>query len=510
MVNSDKLDRSSNSNFQSRASNNTKAKKRKPVDPPYTPKDDTDEEEYVFTGLCTPKRTPRKMKPALKMEDEASRPKDLASIRPFKKNKIREGSDKMTLVHPGLIRDSVEATKGNTTNAGVWHHVDALSESGLDLITPTTKIMTVAHGNIQSFSIPVGASPLPWTNESCGATEVHSVKTTSSVEQLTVRNRSQSPNTFSFTRRISDEEVFDDPTFRVLHVEKSTVVFKLSVEKAKRWAGAINIPGGLYNEEEKDLFFRLAMRGFEPLIPEHWQLDFPTLPDTLFSDTEGDAEPLIQAFRSSKTHAIKSLANLFSLGGRVRDCRVLKRRPEVITKTSIKRYIRWALCDVGLDTNSKTIPVYAVYAQKKGETTLDAVKKLNRRLQLLANRYRKALSATAPDEDHSSIRLQPNRKDDDCSAPLLNCPLLIGFIICGPILAILTLGTDPSSTTDDTDSKFISQFDLEDTGHDVWNSLAIAIAVMKIRKSMLHLADRGLGGFVRLLRGTKSNLGADV
>ncbi|KAE8350620.1 hypothetical protein BDV28DRAFT_35650 [Aspergillus coremiiformis] len=437
--------------------------------------------------------------------------KDLAATQPFTRNNFGYTSNETTHYIPSLTCVSVEAPKDNTPTADVWHHDGAPSDTALSLINPMSNILSVTHDNGRSFSEPARAPPSPWTNYSDSKTKLDSEKVTSSLEQPTAWKKSPSPdNKVIFKTEISDNEEFDRSTFRVSQNEKCTVDFEFSAEKARRWADAIDVPEGLYNEEEKDLFFRLAMRGFEALIPEQWKSDFRTLPDTLFSDAEDDLKPLIQAFKTPTTYAIKSLANLFSLGGRVRDCRVIKKGPEILIKTTIMQYIRWALCDTNLDAKPDAIPVYVIYAQKKGEATLDAVKKLNGRLQLLASRYRKALNMTAPDEDQNSTSLQPNRNDDGSTDALLPHPLLIGFIICGPILAILTLGTEPPSAPEDTDSKFISQFDFEDIGHDVWNSLAVAIAVMKIRKTMMRLSNEGLGGFVRPPRGTESTRGVDL
>lgn len=65
---------------------------------------------------------------------------------------------------------------------------------------------------------------------------------------------------------------------------------KFDLEKAKRWAHAVKLPLGQWADAECDLYFRLAMRGFEPLIPSNWKSDFSTLPESLFSTQDaGDA-----------------------------------------------------------------------------------------------------------------------------------------------------------------------------------------------------------------------------
>lgn len=168
--------------------------------------------------------------------------------------------------------------------------------------------------------------------------------------------------------------------------------------------------------------------------------------------------------------AIKSLGSLFALGGRVRDCSVLNTRPETVIRRGIRNYLRWAARDGRVCAAPESVPVHTVYCQRKGESTLSAVRKLDRRLQGLARRY---------------VSGQPH-------------PLLTGFAICGPICAILTYDTNPTSGSmgsQDTASKFLCQLDLSDRGQDVWNSLALAIAVVHVRETMSGLGAQGAGGF---------------
>lgn len=106
-----------------------------------------------------------------------------------------------------------------------------------------------------------------------------------------------------------DNEEYQD---RPIHqTEKTGIVFDFSVERAKRWASAINVPKGLFNEEEKDLFFRLAMRGFEPIVPRSWRYDFPTLPESLYPrSSEETDKPIIDVTRSSNLYGEFSLTAL--------------------------------------------------------------------------------------------------------------------------------------------------------------------------------------------------------
>ena len=172
--------------------------------------------------------------------------------------------------------------------------------------------------------------------------------------------------------------------------------------------------------------------------------------------------------------------DLFSLGGRVRDCSILKKRPELLIEREIKRYIRWAVFDAHLLFDRDSIPVYAIHPHRVGDSIINGVKRLDNRLKALAARY----------SDDSSAHLYA---DDDS----LLYPVFTGFLICGPILTIMTYSADPRDRTETTDSNFISQFDLGEWGQDVWNSLALVITVMHIRRTMLQLVEKGLGGIYR-------------
>ncbi|KAL4987727.1 hypothetical protein BDW68DRAFT_187826 [Aspergillus falconensis] len=232
------------------------------------------------------------------------------------------------------------------------------------------------------------------------------------------------------------------------------------------------------------------MRGFEPLAPKHWQYDFPTLPDSLFPE-EGkkQSEPIINISRSTTFYAIKSLNDLFSLSGRVRDCSIVEKDPEALIKQTINRYIRWALYDVNLEINRASMPIHVLHAQKKNESVQAALERLNRRLKKLALRHRKALAASGVSNNNE-------------------LPLLIGFLICGPVVALMTFDLNLMKgglEDDEIDGKFFSQFDFSERGQDVWNSLSIAIVVMHIRSTMVRLARSGYGGYVKSSGGSSAS-----
>lgn len=329
----------------------------------------------------------------------------------------------------------------------------------------------------------------------------------------------------AFVPQSDDSDDSDDSVF-ISQNEKSAVVFDFSTEKARRWTDAINLPENIYNETEQDLFIRLSMRGFEPVLPSHWKFDFPTLPLSLFPDPSLGLDPLLQIFSSEfygksmiktyvlltcwiTTHtrlAIKSLANLFSLGGRVRDCKILRKKPEALIRHSIKDYIRWAMRDAKVCISNDAIPLHAIYAQRDG--IMETLKRLDRRLHYLVGRYQKALGASTGENG-----VVPNTDSRNKSSNWLsrrNYPILIGFIVSGPTVVILTRNSDPTNESENSDSTFMCQFDLGERGQDVWNSLSIAITVMHIRRTMMQLAEDEVAGYRKLLEGEKLDTGPDI
>jgi hypothetical protein len=100
-----------------------------------------------------------------------------------------------------------------------------------------------------------------------------------------------------------DGENAADEAYHIPGAERATVMFDFDRERERRMAGAVKLPKNIYTQKEKSLFLQLAMRGFEPLAPKHWQFDFPTLPDSLFPEPGKEkAEPIIKISRSTTFH----------------------------------------------------------------------------------------------------------------------------------------------------------------------------------------------------------------
>jgi hypothetical protein len=276
----------------------------------------------------------------------------------------------------------------------------------------------------------------------------------------------------------SDVDEYDLDTPDVIErAERDDVVFILSREKAKRMAQAVKVPEDTkMGSEEKSLYLDLATRGCYPVLPSDWKKDFATLPESLFPT--GDEEIAESNFpfavqKGSNFYAITALHEILKVPGRVRDCRLLTLRPQDVVKKAIRRYLRWAMSDAGLKKKRKTTTVYKIVVQGQKESTLQVVQRVIARLERLAKKHQDMYNGT---------------KDP-------YWPTLVAFCLCGPIVTILSVDTDPGSATWGEENpyyhaKYMGQFDMSEDDQDVWNSLALAIAVIHIRRTMTRLADK--------------------
>jgi hypothetical protein len=72
-----------------------------------------------------------------------------------------------------------------------------------------------------------------------------------------------------------DEQTAEEKVLDYIDRQEVFAQRRVAVEDAR--------DGPDFEDEEVDLFDRLAMRSFEPLIPAQWHRDFPTLPPVLFA-----------------------------------------------------------------------------------------------------------------------------------------------------------------------------------------------------------------------------------
>lgn len=286
-----------------------------------------------------------------------------------------------------------------------------------------------------------------------------------------------------------------------------------SMEEARRHAAAIRLPpnSGIWSQAERELFFHLAYRGFEPLLPENWMLDFDTLPISLFAQGDATDTPLIHNVRGNQFRACRALRQLLEAGHDVRDRTHVSpgAKREKILERVLVRYLHWALADVGLrSSNSNYVPVHVIITKRGGRSTLETLEEVATKLHALSQRHRQPVVAQPSIEvdDQSIAEIDQTRVvvDDE------TLPTLFGLVIISSVIAIVTLSpfspipsqspirqtasppdSDPgphSSHLPDFNPdrlRIIAELDFSQKDQDVWNALGIAIVAMQVRREAL-------------------------
>ena len=87
-----------------------------------------------------------------------------------------------------------------------------------------------------------------------------------------------------------DEDEADEEAPKISQAEKGELGLNIDMEaeRAQRHAAAQEVEQGDWTDAEVALFQRLSMRGFEPLLPGTWRMDFKTIPDPLFTDKDDE------------------------------------------------------------------------------------------------------------------------------------------------------------------------------------------------------------------------------
>jgi hypothetical protein len=227
--------------------------------------------------------------------------------------------------------------------------------------------------------------------------------------------------------------------------------------------------------DEQRTTHQLLTRGCMPTIYKHWQLDFPTVPDAIFF-SEKDKDPnltdsnfVLEVDKGTEFDAISAFRDLLEICAKVKDfCMILKTSPHHYIRKTIRRYLSWAMRDARIRVHPNTTPVHILYCKKEYEKPKAAIDHVAAGLMKLADKWRSQLTAS----------------DDDKGV----WPALIGIIVCGPALVLISLDTNPQSPSRSPGVKFLGQVDLTSPDSDIWSTLAVAIIIKHIQRTMIKLA----------------------
>ena len=276
-----------------------------------------------------------------------------------------------------------------------------------------------------------------------------------------------------------------------------------NLERARRHAEAKRLPADAadWSEAEKDLFYHLSLRGFEPLLPRNWMIDFPTLPLSLYA-TDG-SDPLIRPRKQDEFRAIKAIRDLVDLGSHVRSKVKCNKKPEPMMWRRFMAFLRWAFSDADIVLSSETtyLRTHAVAILEKGQTTQEALQSLTTEMRQLASDWLQAVPANV---------VTNSRNSSPSMAESLELPTVHGLLICSAVVMIVTKtveghqawkrsqiahkdGQEPSATASDdeaSDMRIITTLNFSDGRQDVWNALALAIVAICMRDTVMQQFKR--------------------
>lgn len=270
-----------------------------------------------------------------------------------------------------------------------------------------------------------------------------------------------------------EDEFVDRPSRRVVNLPEEHKMQNISDDelRAKGW-----------DDDYITLMQKVALRGYEPVLPSFLKFAFRWLPRELFE--KDDHEAFVGSVQGRHFKMSKELELLFGLGGRVRDridfpCKV---SPERQMRRQIRAFNDWAQEDAGIDQRT-AIPVLALKFQPAGTDPSILINNATKKCKRLAARYREALQV------QRSVELSPEGSENT----MLSYPLPTFYAIIGSDAKLALMAYDPKKGLDEV-CEPIAFFDFDDVGYDVWNSLALAIAVCHARNVQMVIAeDTGIG-----------------
>ncbi|KAJ5269451.1 hypothetical protein N7505_005209 [Penicillium chrysogenum] len=307
-----------------------------------------------------------------------------------------------------------------------------------------------------------------------------SVKNGRSLKSKGKRTRKKKKKAWDSDRSMSEPSDLDyesDEEYFIPTGERDELLNnKLTRERAKRLLDAVKLPQGHHlSPDVQQTAHQLLTRGCLPTIHRHWEKDFSTLPESLFFSGKDDKTQrkesnfVLENDKGSEFYAIRAFQELLKICGNVRDyCNILDICPGIYIKKSIEKYLRWALADAGVRVQPDTPPVHVIYCKHQDEDPKEAFEKVAKALESLLDTWQGQLAAPHDGEE--------------------GWPALIGFVLCAPVLSVICLDTNPHLQTLTQGIKFLGHFDLSDFDQDVWNTLAIAILVMHIKRTVAKLA----------------------
>jgi hypothetical protein len=233
-------------------------------------------------------------------------------------------------------------------------------------------------------------------------------------------------------------------------------------------------------EEETILaYMKLDRRGFEPIFPSTWKMDFVLFPPILFTDDVENA--FIRSISGKNWRAIHEFDNFCKVGTEVRVSQINHtypgRRPEALLAKYIKNYLKWAWWDADLtdDLHLGRLPelltvICAKYRESDDPNRAESLQeRLLCRLRSMGDKLLGTLMfATTPTNE---------------SEYLIDPPTLFGFAVLDSLVGVIAY--EPISRT----ARTIGFFNFDDRHLEVMNTISLTIVIHWVRYGLLRLRD---------------------
>jgi hypothetical protein len=226
-------------------------------------------------------------------------------------------------------------------------------------------------------------------------------------------------------------------------------------------------------------YLKLDRRGFEPLFPSTWKIDFVLFPPILF--TEDVKNAFIRSVSGKDWRAVHEFDNFCKVGTEVRVSQIHHtypaRRPEAMLTKYLKTYLKWAWWDAGLteDLELGRLPqLIAIKCAKYREIHYPdraeiLQERLLMRLRSMGDKLLEVLKFAAPSKNDSEYLIDP--------------PTLFGFAVLDSLVGIVAY--EPLTRT----SRTIGFFNFDDRHLEVMNTISLAILMHWVRFGLIRLRD---------------------
>ncbi|RPB05940.1 hypothetical protein L873DRAFT_1661217 [Choiromyces venosus 120613-1] len=222
-----------------------------------------------------------------------------------------------------------------------------------------------------------------------------------------------------------------------------------------------------FSLQEAALFQRIQKRGLEPLMPAHWQVDFSTMPDHLFSAADDPA--YIEAVTLDGTfNATTAFQTLVNLGGFVRGKLEGKQDAESKIVTSLRKYIQWSVDDAKM-AGFEIHPLIAL-SSSQGKDPAHCENRMDKKLREIAKTLRSQ-------DSHLLSTGHPR--------PQTSSSTVYGLAVAGCVAALITL----NACDENAPTRTMLVVDFSESNTDFWNAISIALLVIAARDDELERVD---------------------